>query len=112
MTDEDKQRAVCDHHGVAFVPPSAGEKVGIALSTLHLAPLNGLRHRPENGTCGWYIWGGDLSDEADFFQPVHVHHLAHHCPAALPYLALPPGYRFLLAGEEEDVWEDRTLLDV
>jgi hypothetical protein len=29
-----------------------------------------------------------------------------------PYLALPPGWRFLLAPGYEDVWYDPTLLDL
>lgn len=49
---EADQRTVCERFGVAFEPPSIFEKVGIALSTLHLKPLNGLRHRPERGTSG------------------------------------------------------------
>jgi hypothetical protein len=112
MSSEDEQRAVCVRVGVPFVPPSTFEKVGIALSTIHLQPLNGLRNSPAHGTCGWYIWGGgDLSTAPDFFQPLHVHHLAERCPAVLPYLALPPGYRFLIAPEHEDVWEDGSLLE-
>jgi len=112
MSVDEDQRRICEKHRKAFDPPSTSEKLGIALSTLHLVPLNGLRHRPENGTCGWYIWGGDLSDRADFFEPLHADHLAEHCPAVLPYLALPPGCRFLVAADGDDVWEDPSLLEV
>jgi hypothetical protein len=97
---------------LAFEPPSAFQKVGIALSTLHLEPLNGLRHWPERETCGWYIWGGvEMSSASDFFEALHVHHLNERCPAVLPYLALPPGYRFLVAPDHEDVWADPSLLE-
>ena len=113
MPGEDDQKALCARIGTAFVPPSRFEKVGIALATLHLRPLNGLRHPPERGTCGWYIWGGEeLSQDPEFFQPLHVHHLDDRCPAVLPYLALPPGWRFLIADGYEDVWEDRLLLEI
>jgi hypothetical protein len=112
MSAEADQRTVCERYGVAFDPPSTFEKVGIALSTLHLEPLNGLRHPRESGTSGWYIWGGrELSAQPEFFQPLHVHHLGERCPEALPYLALPPGHRFLIAAGHEDVWEDRALLE-
>jgi hypothetical protein len=74
-------------------------------------PLNGLRHRPEGDTTGWYIWAGEtLSDDPSFFQPVHVSHLGEWCPAVIPYLGLPPGWRFLIASGHEDVWYDDTLL--
>lgn len=78
-----------------------------------MLPLNGLRHAADGDTIGWYIWAGEeLSQDPDFFEPVHVAHLAELCPAALPFLGLPPGWRFLVAGEHVDVWEDRSLLDV
>lgn len=111
MSSEDDQRAVCVRIGTPFEPPSTFENVGIALSTIRKQPLNGLRYAPEHGTCGWYIWGGEeLLTDPEFFQPLHVHHLAEECPAVLPYLALPPGYRFLIAPGYDDVWEDLALL--
>lgn len=74
-------------------------------------PLNGLRHPQEGDTSGWYLWAGtDLSDEPDFFVPLHVEHLEEWCPEAIPFLALPPGWRFLVAPGIEDVWEDLSLL--
>jgi hypothetical protein len=77
------------------------------------APRNGLRHPPEGDTTGWYIWAGDtLSDDADFFEPLHVRHLVERCPELLKFLGLPPGWRFLVASAHEDVWEDESLLDV
>ena len=75
---------------MAPAPPLDGEKAGIALATLDQVPLNGLRHRPEAGTSGWYIWGGTtIGEAADFFDPLHHRHMAEYCPAALPFLALP-----------------------
>lgn len=113
MTVEAEQRAVCERNGTVFDPPSTFQKVAIALSTLQLEPLNGLRHPSKSGTCGWYIWGGsEMSLASDFFDALHVHHLTEDCPAVLPYLALPPGYRFLIAPGHEDVWEDLSLLQV
>ena len=44
-----------------------------------------------------------------FFVALHVGHLAEWCPRVVPYLALPPGYRVLLAPEYEDVWFDESL---
>ena len=75
--------------------------------------LNGLRHPPGSDTNGWYLWPGEnLSTDRDFFQPVHVEHLYESSPDVVPYLALPPGWRFLVAPGYEDVWKDSALLDV
>src|SRR5438034_1459031 len=105
--DEARQRAVCDEYGAAFCPPPAGSRVGIALQTLGNQPLNGMRVEPHGGVCGWYLWaGGEPSADADFYQPLCVEHLEAHCPAALPFLGLPPGWRFLTDGEYADAWYD------
>lgn len=113
MNEGISQMAVCDQYGSEFTPPSPLEKVGIAINTLGQLPLNALRHPAENSTCGWYIWGGEvLSQEPDFFQPLHVQHLAERCPDIIPYLALAPGWRVLLAPSQIDVWFDNGLLNV
>jgi hypothetical protein len=105
--------AICAAQNVAPDLPANDRIVGIALTTLHLDPLNGLRSSPEGRTCGWYIWGGrDLPDAPDFFASLQVAHLTDRCPSVLPYLALPPGWRFLLgANNHVDVWHDPKLLD-
>jgi len=74
-------------------------------------PVHGLRHAPEGGTSGWYVWSGDLSEDPDFFLPWHSSHLVARCPQVAHLLALPPGSRFLVGPGHEDVWEDPTLLD-
>ena len=86
-------------------------KVGLAknVRTSDL-PIHGLRHPPEADTSGWFIWAGEeLSDHPDFFEPTHVGHLAELIPEVMPYLALPPGWRFLIAPGHEEVWEDPSL---
>ena len=104
--------AICAAHAVDPAPPLVSSKLGIALATLGRDPLNGMRLHPEGGTCGWYVWGGELSDAPHFFQPLHVSHLSENCPSILPYLSLPPGWRFLLgANGYVDVWFDPGLLE-
>ncbi len=107
-----RQLEICDRFGASFLPSSDTETLGIARNT-NLRPLNGLRHPPESDTCGWYLWGGvELSQAPDFFEPVHVSHLETRCPLALPFLGLGPGWRFLLDGDQVDVWFDPNLLKV
>ena len=112
MSQLPSQSEICQKFGSPFSPPGADDRLGIAISTLSRQPLNALRHPAENGTCGWYIWGGELSEDPEFFQPLHVHHLVAHAPELVPYLALAPGWRILLARGQEDVWYDPALLAV
>ncbi|MCP3882616.1 MAG: hypothetical protein GY701_30100 [Sulfitobacter sp.] len=109
-----EQRSVCDRIGARPVPAYTDLKVGIARNVRDsVLPLNGLRHQPKGDTTGWYIWAGEkLSDDPDFFVPLHVSHLAEWCPEVEKYLALPPGWRFLIAPGYEDVWEDESLLEL
>ena len=94
-------------------PPKLSEKLGLAIETIGKMPINGLRYNPENGTCGWYIWcGEELLDDDDFFKPLHVSHISEYLPEVEQYLSLPPGYRFLIAGEYEDVWHDPQLTSI
>jgi hypothetical protein len=108
------QVAVCSRYGAQFSPAEPWLKLGISEDALRgEKPLNGLRHPPENGTCGWYIWAGsDFPDDLDFFKPIHVSHMPKHCSAAVPYLGLPPGWRFLIAPNYEDVWFDPSLMNI
>ena len=110
----DRQKEICRRYGAEFMPPEETYKVGISDSALRGdQPLNGLRHPPESGTTGWFIWAGlELSSDPDFFNPFHLYHLRDECPAVVPYLALPPGWRFLIADNYEDAWFDRSLFDV
>jgi hypothetical protein len=107
------KQSVCERYGVLERAPSAGSKLGIALATLGSQPIHGQRHNEENGTNGWYIWcGSEMSKDTDFFSPLHVEHIEQYLPAISGYLALPPGYRFLLDDKGyEDVWFDPELLN-
>ena len=106
-------QAICAARGVEPEPLAFDGLVAVALSTLELDPLNGLRVPAGEGECGWFIWGGgEMSKDPEFFQPLHAAHLADRCPVALRYLALPTGWRFLLGKKSYvDVWFDPALLE-
>ena len=94
--------------------PNSDDMLGLALDTLRMTPLNGLRHPPADGGSGWYIWGGEnYSQSADFFSPVQVRELGDYVPNIQPFLDLPPGYRFLIDKHgKQKAWFDGSLLDV
>jgi hypothetical protein len=110
--DTNEQRRLCAKYGVDHVASPMALKVGLAENVrTGLHPINGLRHPPGDDSTGWYIWAGEaLSADDDFFRPVHVAHLTTICPMVLPYLGFPPGWRFLIATDYEDIWFDKDLL--
>lgn len=109
MNFVDEQLKICQRFSSNFVPLEEMQKVGIALESLQILPLNALRLAPKGGACGWYIWGGEMSTSSDFFAPLHVAHLSEKCPAIVPYLALSPGWRVQLEPGHEDLWFDNEL---
>lgn len=116
MTDGDDllQRRTCRRFATEFVESLPDSKIVIARNARPGEwPLNGLRHPPEGDTSGWYVWTGEtLSSDPNFFEPHLVAHVSELLPAVLPYLGLPPGWRFLLAADREDAWYDPELLPV
>jgi hypothetical protein len=111
---EELQRDICKKFGADYRPSPPSLKVGVSLNVRDgIIPINGFRHPPEGDTTGWYIWAGEeLSNDPDFFKPLHVEHLDEWCPQIKKYLGLAPGWRFLIAGDYEDVWFDESLLAI
>jgi len=106
------QIETCLRFDVVPDPPRPGSKLGVSSNIREVvSPLHGLRHAPEGDTNGWYIWRGNYDDDPGFFAPLHLEHVGEWCPEVSLHLALPAGWRFLLAPDHEDVWFDVNLLD-
>ena len=109
---EKAQKEVCLRHNAEYMPSLAGSISGFARSTQGKMPINGLRHPMAEGTSGWFIWCGEsYSESEDFFQPLHTFHIHEEFPEVSDLLGLPPGNRFLKAGDYLDIWYDPALLD-
>ncbi len=64
-----EQLIVCKKYSVEFFESPEYLKVGISKNVKSgKLPINGLRHFPEKGTTGWYIWQGEeFSRDPEFF---------------------------------------------
>jgi hypothetical protein len=106
------QLAVCRRFDVQPWAPDPDQRLAVARNIRSgIRPLNGMRYLPEQDTCGWFLWAGELGEDDDFFEPMHVRHLSEWVPDVVPYLALLPGWQFLIAPGHEEVWFDDRLLD-
>jgi hypothetical protein len=70
------------------------------------------RELPAGTSCGTDSCAGEYSSDKDFFTALHASHLIQRLPEVVRFLGLPPGSRFLLAGEHVEVWFDESLLNV
>lgn len=107
------QLDVCAKFVVKPITFMSHDKLGIAISTMAKSPINGLRVVGTSGSSGWYLFGGqEASWDHDFYSPLCITHLREYCEIAIPYLCLPPGWRFQIdANGYEDVWYDKTLVE-
>ncbi|WP_462251221.1 immunity protein Imm33 domain-containing protein [Ekhidna sp.] len=106
-------QSICEWQGVLPVSPTQGSNIGLAVDSIGEGVIHGLRHIPEKGTNGWYIWCGNYSEAENFFSPICIDHLEDYFGNKLTeYLELPPGYRFMIDGDNhEDVWFDKSLIE-
>ncbi len=86
--------------------------MGLAIATMTNSPINGMRILAMSGSSGWYVFGGqEASADPHFYSALCTTHLRKYCEIAIPYLCLPPGWRFQIdAHGYEDVWYDETLV--
>jgi hypothetical protein len=110
---DQSRESVADRFQIAPSPVDLEHIIGLSRAARGgVFPLNGLRHPPVGETSGWYVWSGQiLEPDPDFFESHHLSHLEALCPEVVPYLELPPGWRFLIAPGYEDVWYDGSLLE-
>jgi len=110
-----QQVEICLRYQAGILSTLPKAIIGVAAESLALFPLNGLRHPATQGTSGWYIWGGVTENfEALNFAPICLDHVLESSPKIAPYLALAPGWRFLIdpRNGHEDVWYDESLFNV
>jgi hypothetical protein len=109
-----ERKVVCARFSAEYLPVSDEQLLAISLNVREGArPLNGVRFNPTLDQCGWFIWGGeDMHYEDDnFYNALHASHISNWCPLISKYLGLPPGWRFLVTEDCEDVWFDPDVLD-
>lgn len=109
----DEQKDICKKYGAEYCEVDMELRMGVSknLREKKIKVINGLRHNPENDTNGWYVWADEFSDDDDFFVPLCARHINEWDERIMKFLALSPGFRFLIADNHEDVWFDEKLLN-
>lgn len=101
------QRALCARVHAEFEHALPDLKVGISRELLahpRSIPVRGLRNTPTPTTTGWFLWSGEMTDDPDFFLPLHLGHIWLSHAHLLPYLGMSRGWCFIVAPGYEDIW--------
>jgi hypothetical protein len=108
------QREICLKFGASCLLFDDQLKMGISKTFgPSKFPIDGLRHPPQGDTTGWYVWSGEeFSMDVGVFVPLQAFHLNDRCPEIVKYFGLGPGWRFLVAPGQGEVWFDPSLLNV
>ena len=106
------QLEICRRYGVEPMLPNPDQRVGIAMSTIGVQPINGCRVRANSVLSGWFVFcGSEPSDEHDFYDSLCYEHIDRHLAAVVPYLCLPEGWNFQISENGyEDIWFEPRLL--
>jgi hypothetical protein len=106
---EKSQLEICQEYGVNRVLLDFKLKLSVSEDFFSSSEvlINGFRRSPEGNTCGWFLWKGEeMSDSEISFRQINVTYLIGHCHQVIPYLGLPTGWRFLVAGGHGRAWPD------
>ena len=107
MNTVKNQKIICKKYKSIYTPCDPALTMGINLQSLEFQPIYGVRIKPTKGISGWFIWGGEYSEDPSFFQSVHGSHIIEMIPSLEKYLGLQPGYKFIIDNQGyEDVWFD------
>lgn len=104
---------LCKAHSAEYSEPSWNQTIGVTENLFSGSqPINGLRMTPGEGLTGWFIYAGTSVPMGDHdYQPICAEHLVERKVSYLKFLALPPGWRFLVDDQGyEDVWFDKDVL--
>lgn len=106
-----QQHEACRLAGGAFSPPLPDQKIAVSAGVLAgVQPVEGVRYPAPPHMSGWYLTTDQYSGNVRDLQIEHLYHLTAARPELARYIALPPGYRFFLAGAKESVVLDEAVL--
>ena len=105
-------RDICIKYGAIPCPCDDNELLELADNTIGELPVNGRRLIKSNNHSGWQIWCGPKDSLAKHakFRDLPAFNIRRSLAEATPFLALPPGFCFLIAGGYHKVWFDNDLI--
>ena len=106
------QKQICMKYGAIPCRCADHQLITLADATIGELPINGRRLPQAGEHSGWEIWCGvhDHDKEPALFRTLPAFNIQRSLAEAFCFLALPPGYCFLIAGGYHKVWFDSSLI--
>jgi hypothetical protein len=107
---EVEQKKCCEHFNTEFSPVEDTQLVAISKGIYEgVVPVEGVRYPSPKHMTGWWLTTDEYDGNIDSIKTVHFSHIVEKRPELAIYMGLPNGHRFLLGGEEENVWFDEEV---
>ena len=103
------QQKCCEHYSAQYTPVDEEQMVVISDGVYEGLPLEGVRYPSPDHMSGWWLTTDEYNGDTSSLKTVHYIHIVESRPEVAIYMALPPGYRFMLGGEQEQVWFDEEV---
>ncbi len=102
------QHEICERFGAHFLPPRPDQLAVISEGVLEGDPLQGVRYPSPDHMSGWWLTTDRYNGDIKSLRREHLYHVTAARPDLARYVALPYGFRFDLA-HEEDIWFDKDV---
>ena len=103
------QQACCENFKAQYTPTSEEQLVVISEGVYEGMALEGVRYPAPSHMSGWWLTTDLYDGNTQTLKTVHFSHIVAQRPQIAIYMALPPGYRFKLGGDDEHVWFDEAV---
>ncbi|MEI8644369.1 hypothetical protein P4S60_01650 [Pseudoalteromonas sp. Hal040] len=103
------QHECCLNYKAKYTPIDQECMVVISDGVYEGLPLEGVRYHSPKHMTGWWLTTDEYNGDISSLKMVHFTHIVEYRPEVAIYMALPPGYRFMLGGEQEHVWFDEEV---
>jgi len=105
------QHTICAKYRAQFSPPRPDQKVAISEGVYEGDPVEGVRYPSPEHMSGWWLTTDRYDGNIQSLKVVHLYHVTSMRPALAQYLALPYGFRFSVAPQQEVVRFDQKVVE-
>lgn len=101
-----QQSEICWEQNLIPLFPNFNQSVVISDDVYEGKDIEGIRYDSPQDETGWYLITDDYNGDIKSLKMVHFYHIAFARPDIMKYLAIPPGYRFLMGNGNIQIAKD------